>query len=116
LSFLGAGDSAARAFLDARASTTAMVFVNDEHALNAIPVLAKTKLKIPNDLSVVSFDDTDEAVRHSPPLTGISVPRTQMGYWAACVIADAIRNPGIKTTRLVLHTRLNVRGSCNAIK
>ncbi len=93
LTFLGVGDSAACAFLDARTRATAIVFVNDEHALKGIPVCAKAGLKIPDHLSVVAFDDTDEVVRHTPPLTAVAVPRTQMGYWAARVIADAIPNP-----------------------
>lgn len=115
LIFLGAGDVAARTLLAANVHATAIVFVNDEYALNAIPVLTQAKLKIPDALSVVSFDDTDEAVRHSPSLTGISVPRTQIGYWATRIVADAIRHPGIKTTRIVLRTHLNERASCKSI-
>jgi DNA-binding LacI/PurR family transcriptional regulator len=116
LIFLGDGEQAARAFLNARTRATAIIFVNDEHALRAIPVLRAARVNIPKDLSVVSFDDTDEAVKHSPPLTSVAIPRTQIGYWAARVLVDIIRHPDLQTTRLLLRTRLSVRQSCAAIK
>ncbi len=115
LIFLGAGASAARALLEARAGATAAVFVNDEHALSGLPIFRAAHLKIPRDLSVVSFDDTDEAAQHVPPLTSVAVPRKQMGYWAARVIADAIRHPDLKTMHIVLRTHLNERASCKSI-
>jgi len=116
LIFLGDGEQAARAFLNARTHATAIMFINDEHALRAIPVLRAARLNIPRDLSVVSFDDTDEAVKHSPPLTSVAIPRTQIGYWAARVLVDIIRHPDLQTTRILLRTRLSVRQSCAAIK
>ncbi len=114
LAFLGMGDEAARNFLNARTDATAIFFVNDEQALRALPVLTNAGLRIPNDLSVVCFDDTDNVTRYDPPLTAISVPRTQVGYWTAKTLMDCIRYRDLKTVRVVLRTSLNVRASCQA--
>ncbi len=116
LTFLGPGDEAARAFLAARTEATAMVFVNDEHALRGIAVLKRAGLRVPEDISVVSFDDTDDALRHTPPLTSVAIPRTQMGYWAARVLVERIRQPDLLTARLLFRTRLSVRDSCRPLK
>ncbi len=116
LTFLGAGDEAARAFLNARTRATAIFFVNDEHALRALPVLAKSGLRIPEDLSVICFDDTDNVQRCNPPLTAVSVPRTQIGYWTAKTLLDCIHHRDLKTVRVILRTGLSVRASCQPLK
>lgn len=116
LTFLGLGDEAARTFLNARTHATAIFFVNDEQALRALPVIAKAGLRIPEDLSVVCFDDTDSVQHYNPPLTAVSVPRTQIGYWTAKTLMDCIHHRDLKTVRIVLRTRLNIRASCHAPK
>lgn len=116
LTFWGTGEEAARAFLNARVNATAIVFVNDEHALTALAVLRAAGLRVPNDISVVSFDDTDEAVQYSPPLTSVAIPRSQIGYWGARVVADLIRHHDIKTTRILFRTRLSERESCKRVR
>lgn len=110
LKFLGEADQATRAFLAANTGATAVVFVNDEYALQSIALLKSHGLAIPRDISVVSFDDTDEAVNHTPPLTSVAVPRTKIGYWAARMLVERIRDPGV-TFRVLLRPRLSVRAS-----
>jgi len=53
------------------------------------PVLARMReieglegLRIPDDLSVIAFDDTEEVAQHSPPLASVSVPRLEIGRLA----------------------------------
>lgn len=116
LTFWGSGEEAARAFLSARVNATAILFVNDEHALTALPILRAAGLRVPNDVSVISFDDTDDAVQYSPPLTSVAIPRSQIGYWGARVISDLIRYRDIKTTRILFHTRLSERESCRRVR
>ena len=112
LVFPGLGDEAARAFLNARPNATAILFVNDEQALRALPVLTQAGLRIPRDLSVICFDDTENVARYNPPLTAVAVPRTQVGYWTAKTLIDCIRHPDLKSVRVVLRTHLTVRASC----
>jgi LacI family transcriptional regulator len=116
LTFLGTGDEAARTFLNARTGATAIFFVNDEQALRALPVIARAGLRIPDDLSVICFDDTDQVLRYKPPLTAVAVPRTQVGYWTAKTLLDCIHHRELKTVRVVLRTSLSVRASCQAPK
>ncbi len=116
LSFPGPGDQATRAFLQARTEATAILFVNDEQALRGLPVLAAAGLRVPEDVSVVCFDDTDNVVRRDPPLTAVSVPRTRVGYWTAQTLLNCIRHPEIGVVRMTLRTQLRVRASCQAPK
>jgi LacI family transcriptional regulator len=110
LTFLGEAEQATRAFLQADTGATAIVFVNDEHALKAIPLLRHRGLTIPRDISVVGFDDTDEAINHTPPLTSVAVPRAKIGYWTARLLIERIRDPDL-SFRILLRPRLSVRAS-----
>lgn len=114
LTFLGAGDAAARTFLQAHPRASAIFFVNAEQALRALPILCQAGIRIPKDLSVVCFDDTDNAQRYTPPLTTVAVPRLQIGSWAAKILMDCIHHRDLKTVRVVLRTELRVRASCQA--
>jgi len=111
LTFFGSGEDSVRQFLAAGTRATAVVFVNDEHALHAIPILHEHGLRIPEDISVVGFDDIDEVIHHDPPLTSVAVPRAKIGYWAARVLIERRRDPDLTFT-VILRTRLNIRKSC----
>jgi DNA-binding LacI/PurR family transcriptional regulator len=114
LTFLGRGDEAVKSFLDAKTGATAIVFINDEHARRALPVLKEAGIRIPDDLSVTGFDDTDDALQYDPPLTTLSVDRAQIGYWTVRVLVDQIRNPARLPIRVIIRPRLTVRASCRA--
>ncbi len=114
LVFPGLGNEAAHAFLNARTNATAILFINDEQALRALPILTQAGLQIPRDLSVICFDDTENVARYDPPLTAVSVPRTLIGYWTAKTLMDCIHQPDLKSVRVVLRTHLTVRASCQA--
>lgn len=116
LTFLGSGDEAIRDFLNAKTGATAVVFINDEYAQRAYPVLNEAGIRIPDDLSITGFDDTNDARLYSPPLTTLTVQRDQIGYWAARVLVEHIRNPNMMPMRLIMRPRLNIRESCRAIK
>ena len=72
---LGSGETATRSLIaahpDRETLPTAIFFVNDEHAARGMPVLAEYGLRVPTDISVIGFDDTDNAVQCDPPLTSI---------------------------------------------
>ena len=114
LTFLGRGDEAVKSFLDAKTGATAIVFINDEHARRALPVLKEAGIRIPDDLSVTGFDDTDDALQYDPPLTTLSVDRAQIGYWTVRVLVDQIRNPARLPIRVIIRPRLTMRASCRA--
>jgi LacI family transcriptional regulator len=71
----------------------------------------RRSIRIPEDLSVVGFDDTFLASRSAPPLTTVAQPLLEMGRVATRSIAQMISNDVVGTRHIELATRLVVRDS-----
>jgi LacI family transcriptional regulator len=70
---------------------SALVCYNDVSAFGAIRALVDHGLKVPEDVSVVGFDDIQNAAFHNPSLTTIRQPLNQMGGVAARILLQRIR-------------------------
>jgi len=70
---------------------TALVCYNDISAFGAIRVLMDHGIRVPQDVSVVGFDDIQGAAYHNPSLTTIHQPLQQMGVVAARILLQRIR-------------------------
>jgi len=70
---------------------TALVCYNDLSAFGAIRALVDHGLRVPEDVSVVGFDDIQNAAFHNPSLTTIRQPLNQMGAVAARILLQRIR-------------------------
>ncbi len=99
------------AYLKAPQRPQALVCCNDQHALLVIERAARMGLSVPRELSVVGFDDIDEAERADPPLTTVRVEKQEMGAKAVQVVMDLIAHPGAKPKRLDTPVRLMERAS-----
>ena len=66
-----------------RRSYTAIITINDITAFGVIQVLTQHGLSVPEDVSVISFDNISYSEMISPPLTTVSLPSSNMGS-AAC--------------------------------
>ncbi|QGH36573.1 GntR family transcriptional regulator [Gracilibacillus salitolerans] len=76
---------------------TAIVCYNDELAIKLLDVLREAHLKVPEDISIVGFDDSFMAELTEVKLTTVSHPKSEMGELAAKVILDMVkRNKGSK--------------------
>jgi LacI family transcriptional regulator len=73
------------------ADFTALVCYNDVSAFGAIRALMDHGLRVPDDVSVVGFDDLQAAAYHNPSLTTIRQPLQQMGMVAARILLQRIR-------------------------
>ena len=69
---------------------TAIFAFNDLSAFGAIGALRDANLRVPDDVSVVGFDDILSASSHNPPLTTVRQPLRQMGEIAAETIVKRI--------------------------
>jgi LacI family transcriptional regulator len=101
----------AAALLDLAEPPTAIFAGNDEIALGVIETARLRGLRVPEDLSVVGFDDTVLARMSSPPLTTIRQPMREMGGVA---LRTALRLAGrekIESHHIELATDLVVRAS-----
>jgi LacI family transcriptional regulator len=70
---------------------TALVCYNDVSAIGAIRALMDQGRRVPEDVSVVGFDDIQSAAYHNPSLTTIRQPLQQMGVVAARILLQRIR-------------------------
>jgi LacI family transcriptional regulator len=84
---------------------------SDEIALGIVEEARRRSIRIPQDLSVVDFDDTFLASRSAPPLTTVARPLVEIGRVATRSPAQMINNDVFGTRHIELATRLIVRDS-----
>ena len=90
---------------------TAVFCGNDILAIGAIVMAKEEGLRVPEDLSVVGFDDMEISAYYDPPLTTMAVPAYEMGQLAAKVMIENIRGECKTPQQYILDTNLIVRGS-----
>jgi LacI family transcriptional regulator len=106
-----AGVAGAAALLDLGKPPTAVVAGNDEIALGIIETVRTRGLRVPEDLSVVGFDDTRLARMASPPLTTIRQPLREMGGVALRTALRLANGEKVESHHIELATELVVRSS-----
>jgi LacI family repressor for deo operon, udp, cdd, tsx, nupC, and nupG len=89
---LDAGAQAARSFMEMTERPTAITCGSDLIAMGFISEISRRGLKVPNDISVVGFDDIEIAGSFIPSLTTIRQNRTQIGVLAASYLLDQLAN------------------------
>jgi LacI family transcriptional regulator len=101
----------AAALLDLEEPPTAIFTGNDEIALGVIETTRARGLRIPEDLSVVGFDDTHLAQMASPPLTTVRQPLREMGGAALRTALRLANGEKVESHHIELATELVVRAS-----
>lgn len=89
---LDAGAQAARSFMEMTERPTAITCGSDLIAMGFISEISRRGLKVPDDISVVGFDDIEIAGSFIPSLTTIRQNRTQIGVLAASYLLDQLAN------------------------
>ena len=113
--FTAAGGFAAmRALLVYRPS--AVFASNDLMAIGALCAAAEAGLRVPQDLSMIGFDDIALAAYSNPPLTTIAQPKHQTGELAAQLLMQRIAQPGRPLQREILRPSLVLRRSATGLK
>jgi len=101
----------ARLLLDSANRPTAVFAANDLSALGVIDVATRLGLSIPDDLSVVGFDDIPESSQAALPLTTVHQPMQLLGATAATLLVTLMRGDVPDATQVGLATRLVVRST-----
>jgi DNA-binding LacI/PurR family transcriptional regulator len=99
------------AYLSSPGSPTALFCCNDAHALLVLAEARKLGISVPNQLSVLGFDDIDESSHSSPPLTTLHVEKQEMGAKAIHIVMDLISHPEASTKRVETPVHLVQRAS-----
>ena len=87
------GYAYAQKLLGRRANFTALFAFDDASAIGAIRAFLDAGLRVPEDVSVVGFDDIQNAAYHNPRLTTVRQPLREMGRIAASVLLERINAP-----------------------
>jgi len=98
--------------LERRPSFTALFAANDVSALGALRALSESGKRVPDDVSVVGFDDLWLAAYLTPPLTTIRQPLAEIGRLATELLIDVLRGKRrSRRVRHILRPELVVRAS-----
>jgi LacI family transcriptional regulator len=112
---MGAARRAARALLDGPDRPTAVFAANDLSAIAVLRTAHELGLRVPDDLSVVGFDDIPEASREQPALTTVRQPMHRLGTVATTMLFTLLEGGVIDRPEVQLPTRLVVRGTTGPV-
>jgi LacI family transcriptional regulator len=108
---VGPAEQAAATLLDLPEPPTAIFAFNDSIAFGALRAARGRGLRVPEDLSVVGFDDIEPATLVTPALTTVRQPLGEMGRTAVNVLVRLLERRASETPHIELPTRLVVRES-----
>jgi LacI family transcriptional regulator len=91
---------------------TAIFAANDLSALGTLDLAHELGLRVPEELSIIGFDDIPEAGQVMPPLTTVHQPIQQMGRAAVDLLVTLLEGRVPERTSITLPTSLVRRGTC----
>ncbi len=94
---------------------TAIFASNDLSAFAAMDAARECGLRVPDDISILGFDDIPQASFVYPKLTTVRQPLEQMGQVAVKMLLDQIKDPDRPPQRVALATQLIIRDSCKRV-
>jgi LacI family transcriptional regulator len=109
------GQECARQLLSLPEPPTAIFAANDQSAMGAIKAARNADLRVPDDLSVIGFDNIPEAAYFNPALTTIDQFMEKMGYTATEMLIDLVQGKPLKHELHKIPTQLIVRDSCQTV-
>lgn len=108
---LRTGYYAARKFSMFTKMPSAIVAENDILAIGSIKYLLQRRIKVPEDIAVIGFDNITLSSMYEPALSTISLPISQMGEESVKLLISGINNPNSKSKLIILKNELVVRNS-----
>ncbi len=105
------GEAQAEVLLARSDAPTAVFCFCDEMAIGVIAAARRRGLRVPEDLSVVGFDDIRFARHIDPPLTTIAQPMREIGEGTVRLLLAILRGDEIKPVSVTLPHHLTLRGS-----
>lgn len=110
------GYRATRRLLESAERPTALFTANNFMTLGAMLALADLGVRVPDDISLVGFDDLEWTTLVDPPLTVVAQPASELGAVAARRVLARLNGDGGRPRRFKLETKLITRGSCASVK
>lgn len=107
-----AGKEAALRLLTMEDRPTAMLTNNNLLSLGAFLAINELKMRCPEDIAIVGFDDHPWAAVSCPPLTVVRQPSWQLGKKAGEILLNMVNGGVVEDTRVLLDCELVIRQSC----
>lgn len=108
----GSGFQAAITLLQRHPGLTALFCQNDRMAIAAMQAVQQSGRHVPQDVSIIGFDDIPDAAYANPALTTMRQSAEDIGEVAARLLFEKIENPSVPTQRIELKATLVKRDSC----
>jgi LacI family transcriptional regulator len=109
------GEKATRELMNLPNPPTAIFATSNRIALGSLQVLNEMKIRIPENISVISFDDSDWLSASSPPITAVDIAIDEMAKLSVQLLHSRIDGSTQKPVSYHLGTSLVVRQSCKRI-
>jgi len=110
------GYNAAKRILNKNKKITAIFTCNDAMAIGVMQYLKDNNIKVPEDISLIGFDDVEADLSLDPSLSTISVPKLEMGIEAFRLMKDILRNKVKSPKKILVPTELVIRKSTGNVK
>jgi len=111
LSFGDFGQRSAQRILSKSSRPTAVVAGNDEIAYGLWRSMGQRGVKVPDQISLVGFDDREEAVLMDPPLSTVRVNKEEIGETCMKMLLERLHHPQMAFSQRVLPTEFVIRGT-----
>jgi len=95
---------------------TAVFCANDLLAIGALSALSEKARRVPDDVSVIGFDDSELARHASPPLTTMRIHSRDMARTAGRRLLERVENGSLPPVRIEFPINLVIRKSCKEVK
>ena len=95
---------------------TALVAASDPIAIGAMRALKEHGLRVPEDISIIGFDDIEDASYTTPALTTVNTPSYYMGQYGAMMIYSILNEYDTIPIKITLPCRFVERNSCRKIE
>jgi LacI family transcriptional regulator len=113
--FVAFGQKVAPRILSRQPRPTAVVAGNDETAYGLWLSLRRNAVKVPDEISLVGFDDREEAILMDPPLTTVRVHKEEIGQTCMKMLLERLHNPQMAFSKRILPTEFVIRGTVRPI-
>lgn len=110
------GQEAIADLMSLQTPPTALVVADDLMALGMLNTLDEMKVRVPEDLSIISFNNLLLSEVSRPPLTTVDVNIYQLGYQAAKCLIEKITQPLEPAKRIIVPYSIIERSSCTTLK
>lgn len=109
------GFKSMQAMLASRKEFTAVFIASDNVAIGAKSALREAGLRIPEDISIIGFDDIPWAKYSDPPLTTVRLPAQELASGACLMLLELMQGAEPEAQNMILDTELIVRKSCRKL-